>query len=105
MAESSRWPEAAAHEHENQRRQRGDERQGDGVRENTLELQEGKLVEGGRTVLVIVARIGGHAADVQLECMVMTVKRLVIRKGMKMHAEPLHDQEHQHDTPDQRAMA
>lgn len=105
MEESSWSPDEAASLHENKQREHGSQRKDDTIRIGALELQEGKLVEGGLAVWVIMARIGSHAADMQFERMVVTVERFMIYKGMKMHAEPLHHQERQHEAPHQRAMA
>ena len=58
-----------------------------------LELQDGELGKSRVTGrMVVVARISGHAADVQLDCVAMTVLRFMISERMEVNLEPLHHQ-------------
>lgn len=104
MEEPCRAPRDAARERKRDQQQYGNDGKNDAVRVRGLEFQDGEF---GQPYLIIriVARVGGHAAHVQLDRMAVIVERLVITKRVDVDPESLHQQEREHDAPDQRAAA
>ena len=81
-----------------------DNGQGETVSVRGLDLQDGELKKSRVTGrMIVVTRIGRHAANVQLDFVAMTMQRFMIGVRVEVNLEPLHYQQRQRKAPHQRA--